>query len=131
MSVADQVVQIFAATNGYLDRITVDKVGEFLNGLLQRAHSESADVLEKIAGGDWSDEIVAALEKVVGEFADDFGFDLDEEGQAIAAGESERVSKRDEPASSNGSPDGAAAEGGNDDDDEPAEREGEEETAAV
>src|SRR6202035_5340419 len=33
MSAEDQVIQIFAATNGYLDRIGVDKVPRFLAGL--------------------------------------------------------------------------------------------------
>src|SRR5213078_2897456 len=33
LPVEDQVVQIYAATNGYLDRITVDRVERFLRGL--------------------------------------------------------------------------------------------------
>ena len=51
MDVEDQVVQVFAATNGYLDRITVDKVAEFLDRLAKGTRSEHADLLEKIAGG--------------------------------------------------------------------------------
>ncbi|HEY6575916.1 MAG TPA: F0F1 ATP synthase subunit alpha, partial [Mycobacterium sp.] len=47
MVVEDQVVQIYAATNGYLDRVLVDKVDEFLEGLSQRFRSERADLLEK------------------------------------------------------------------------------------
>src|SRR3954464_4232220 len=49
----DQVIQIFAATNGYLDRINVDRVPESLSALTQRAHSELGELLKKIAGGDW------------------------------------------------------------------------------
>src|SRR6202030_1484376 len=33
MPVEDQVIQIYAATNGYLDRVLVDKVERFLAGL--------------------------------------------------------------------------------------------------
>src|SRR5687767_10773040 len=47
MSTEDQVVQIFAATNGYLDRIDVEKVDRFLDELTQRMHSEQGDVLGK------------------------------------------------------------------------------------
>jgi F-type H+/Na+-transporting ATPase subunit alpha len=84
MSVEDQVLAIFAATNGFVDRINADKVDEFLEGLIQRAHSEGKDVLEKIGGGDWSDDVQAEARKVVADFADDFGYDLDEEGQPIS-----------------------------------------------
>ncbi|WP_205699185.1 F0F1 ATP synthase subunit alpha [Conexibacter sp. SYSU D00693] len=80
LAVEDQVIQVYAATNGYLDRISVDRVEEFLEGLTQRAHSEGADLLKSIAGGDWSDGTQDAVKKLVGDFADDFGHDLDEEG---------------------------------------------------
>jgi F-type H+/Na+-transporting ATPase subunit alpha len=95
MPAEDQVIQVYAATNGYLDRITVGKVPEFLDQLTKRTRSENSDLLEKIGGGDWSDETVDAVEKAVKEFADDFGYELDEEGQPMEAGESERVKERD------------------------------------
>src|SRR5213595_2973502 len=40
LPVEDQVVQIFAGMSGYLDRITVDRVPEFLTGLTERARAE-------------------------------------------------------------------------------------------
>ncbi len=83
LSIEIQVTQIFAATSGALDRITVERIPEFLDGLTQRARSEDAATLEKIHGGDWSDQTQAALTKIVNGFADDFGYDLDEEGQPI------------------------------------------------
>jgi F-type H+-transporting ATPase subunit alpha len=78
-----QVAQIFAATSGALDRITVERIPEFLDGLTQRVRSEDTATLEKIKSGDWSDDTQAALTKIVTGFADDFGYDLDEEGQPI------------------------------------------------
>ena len=78
-----QVAQIFAATSGALDRITVERIPEFLDGLTQRVRAEDTATLDKIKGGDWSDETQAALTKIVTGFADDFGYDLDEEGQPI------------------------------------------------
>jgi F-type H+-transporting ATPase subunit alpha len=83
MAVEDQVVQIFAATNGFVDRITTDRVPEFLDGLTQRMHSEGSDLLEKIRGGDWSEQTQEAVRNQVSDFADDFGYDLDEEGQPL------------------------------------------------
>jgi F-type H+-transporting ATPase subunit alpha len=86
LSAADQVVQVFAATNGYLDRIQVDRVPEFLEELTARMHAEHQDLLEKIAAGNWEDATRDAVEAAVDEFADDFGYDLDEEGQPLEEG---------------------------------------------
>jgi F-type H+-transporting ATPase subunit alpha len=91
LPVEDQVVQIYAATAGYLDRILSDKVEEFLLGLTQRVRAEDSELLAKIAGGDWSDETQAAVDRVVAAYADDFGHDLDEEGQPIESDDSGRV----------------------------------------
>jgi F-type H+-transporting ATPase subunit alpha len=87
LSVEDQVAQVYAATNGYLDRINVARVPEYLDSLTNRLHAEQADVLAKIAGGDWEDETVQTLDKAIKEFSEDFGYDLDEEGQALDAGD--------------------------------------------
>jgi F-type H+-transporting ATPase subunit alpha len=99
LDVADQVLQVFAATNGFVDRILADKVPDFLDGLTQRFHSEGSDLREKVQGGDWSDETQEQMKKLIGEFADDYGYDLDEEGQPLeegAEGDSERAKSRDQ-----------------------------------
>src|SRR5438874_1237887 len=83
LPVEDQVVQIYAATNGFLDRINVERVTEFLLELTERMHAAHADVRKKIAGGDWSDETQQAVHKAVEAFAADFGYDLDEEGEPL------------------------------------------------
>jgi F-type H+-transporting ATPase subunit alpha len=79
----DQVVQIYAATNGYLDRIDADRVERFLDGLTRRLHAEGGEVRGRIASGDWSEETQQAVEALVKRFAEDFGYDLDEEGQPL------------------------------------------------
>ncbi len=81
-----QVVQIYAATNGYLDRIHVDRVEHFLDGLADAARATHGPLLEKLAGGDWSDDTVGELEEAVKQYAADFGYDLDEEGQPLEEG---------------------------------------------
>jgi F-type H+-transporting ATPase subunit alpha len=122
MPIGDQVVQLYAATHGFLDRITVDKVTQFLDELTAIFHSEHADLLEKLNGGDWSDETIKAVEEAVSKFTDDFGYDLDEEGQPMEEGESDRVSQRDRKDEGDG-------DGG--DDDEESSEDREEETAAA
>ncbi len=81
--VAEQVAIIYAATNGYIDRINEDRVSKFHEQLVGRLRAEDADLLETIAGGDWSDETQERLKQVVEKFADDFGQDLDEEGKPV------------------------------------------------
>jgi F-type H+-transporting ATPase subunit alpha len=83
MPVEEQVVQIYAATNGYLDRITVDKVERFLVELIERVRSSDPELLRQIAGGDWGEQTEARVAAVVEQFAKDFGFDLDEEGHPL------------------------------------------------
>jgi F-type H+-transporting ATPase subunit alpha len=100
LPVGVQVAQVYAATNGFVDRIAVERVTEFLEGLTQRLRAESQDLLDKIAGGDWSDETQAALKDAIATYADDFGYDLDEEGQPLAEGESDRVKTRSDEGSS-------------------------------
>ena len=73
----------FAATNGFVDRILVDRVSAFLDGLTQRVRAEHDELRAKIAAGEWGDEIEAALRDAVAQWADDFGYDLDEEGQPL------------------------------------------------
>jgi F-type H+/Na+-transporting ATPase subunit alpha len=123
LAVADQVLQVFAATNGFIDRIVVDKVPDFLDGLTQRFHSEGSDLYEKVQGGDWSDETQDAMKKLIGEFADDYGYDLDEEGQPLeegAEGDSERTKAREQDEASS---DGDSSDEGSEE--ETSEREAE------
>ncbi|HWW90635.1 MAG TPA: F0F1 ATP synthase subunit alpha [Solirubrobacteraceae bacterium] len=83
LPVEQQTAQIYAATNGFLDRINVDRVPEFLDGMTERLRSQHADVLAKIAAGDWSDETQQQLRDAVDGYAQDFGYDLDEEGEPL------------------------------------------------
>jgi F-type H+-transporting ATPase subunit alpha len=100
MSVEDQVVQIFAATNGYLDRITVDKVNRFLTDLTDHVRGNDPELLGKIAGGDWDESTQNEVDKAVRGFAEDFGYDLDEEGHPLEDGEQDdRPQRRSESAS--------------------------------
>ncbi len=91
MAVEDQVVQLYAATNGYLDRVTVDKVERFLTELTESVRGSEPELLKKIAEGDWSEETVEQVDKAVKQVAEDFGYDLDEEGHPMDEDEAPRA----------------------------------------
>jgi F-type H+/Na+-transporting ATPase subunit alpha len=97
----DQVAVVYAATNGFVDRIQADRVPEFHQGLIERLHAEIGDTLKKIGEGDWSDETQKALDDAVAQYAEDFGYDLDEEGHPLtdeqAIKEGRRSRDEDEP----------------------------------
>ncbi len=104
MPAEDQVIQIYAATNGYLDRITVDKVEKFLAGLTESVRGNEPELLKKIASGDWSDENQSRVEKAVQTYAEDFGFDLDEEGHPLEDGGDELPAAQQPDAPSDSPP---------------------------
>src|ERR687894_181494 len=54
-AIQDQVAAIYSGTGGYLDRIKVDRIGEFHEMMLQRLHSEDSDPMEQIGAGNWDD----------------------------------------------------------------------------
>jgi len=103
LDVEDQVIQVYAATNGFLDRITVDRVGEFLASLTEHMKSGSDDMRKKIADGEWGDEIEEDLKGSIQQFAEDFGYDLDEEGQPLDDEDDKPRERKDKSESSNDS----------------------------
>src|SRR5687767_13001445 len=77
LSVADQVASIYAGTGGWLDRIKVERVSDFLEDLLSRLHSENGDLMKGInESGQLSDEDEETLGKAIAEMVDDFGPDF-------------------------------------------------------
>ncbi len=56
---------------------------EFLQELTERMHAQHDELRTKIAAGDWSEETQKAVHEAVEAFANDFGYDLDQEGQPL------------------------------------------------
>jgi F-type H+/Na+-transporting ATPase subunit alpha len=108
-AIEDQVAAIYSGTGGYLDRIKVERVSQFHETLLQRLHSEKAELMSKIADGEWDDSIESELGDAIAEAIDDFGPDFDAEGNPIEEGESDRIRREQERAGEDRG-DGAAAE---------------------
>jgi F-type H+-transporting ATPase subunit alpha len=95
----DQVAAIYSGTGGYLDRIKVERIKEFHQTMLERLHSQHEDLMNKIAEGNWDDSLEEQLGNAIKEAIDDFGPDLDEEGQPLEEGESDRVREAGESGS--------------------------------
>ncbi|MCQ0986821.1 F0F1 ATP synthase subunit alpha [Jiella marina] len=69
----EQVAVIFAGTQGYLDKLKVEQVGEFEEGLLNAMRTEHKGVLEQIATEKaLSDEIREKLKSAIDSFAKTF-----------------------------------------------------------
>jgi F-type H+-transporting ATPase subunit alpha len=69
MSVAEQVVSIYAGTRGHLDDVPVAKVREFEQGLLDFIRNRSPELLEKITQvGDLTTEIEEAIKGAISGF---------------------------------------------------------------
>ncbi|HZL54662.1 MAG TPA: F0F1 ATP synthase subunit alpha, partial [Solirubrobacteraceae bacterium] len=119
LEVADQVMQVYAATNGFVDRLNVDRVPAFLADLVSAAHARHQELREKIAAGDWSEETQAALKTAVGEVAEDFGYALDEEGQPLDDGGAPPTAAQSAATAANGN--GAAEQPEPADDEQAAE----------
>jgi F-type H+-transporting ATPase subunit alpha len=97
LSVADQVATIYSGTGGYLDRVKVERVAEFLADLRTRLHSEKADLLARIEDtGKLEEADEKELGEAIADFVDDFGPDFDADGSPLEEGESDRVRSEEE-----------------------------------
>ncbi len=73
MPVEEQVVSIFAGTNGYIDSVAVDRVTEYEAAMLSYMRNEHADVLKTIADtGKFEDDTRAKVKSALDTFAKQF-----------------------------------------------------------
>lgn len=69
MSVAEMAISLFAANEGYLDDVEVDKVGSFEAALLSNMRSNHADLMSKINDtGDFNDDIAGEMRSAIESF---------------------------------------------------------------
>jgi len=64
VKVEHQVAIIYVATNGFLDKVAVNKVADFEKDFYAMLDSQNASTLEDIRKGNLTDEAVAVLKKV-------------------------------------------------------------------
>lgn len=73
LSVAEQVVSIYAGTKGYLDSLELKDVRRFEEKLLEHARAENKDLLDELnATGAWNDEIEGKVKALLDGFARTF-----------------------------------------------------------
>ena len=73
MPVEEQVVVVYAGTNGYIDAVPIENVRRFEIGLLEAMRLRNADVLAAIADKkELTPEIVEQLKKAIGDYAANF-----------------------------------------------------------
>ena len=73
MNVIDQVISIFAGSNGFLDDLPLDKVLEFEKQLLQDIHTNHADIFDTLSKEKKiSDDTRAALKDAIKQFKEGF-----------------------------------------------------------
>jgi len=69
MSVAEMAVSLFAANEGYLDDVELDKVVDFesaLQAYMKQSHGELLDKINET--GDWNDEFVQGFKDAIDDF---------------------------------------------------------------
>ncbi len=69
---ADQVMVIFAATNGYLDNISVASIRDFETGFLQLMHGQYADLRNQLIETQNIDAVQDGLKKALSEYVETF-----------------------------------------------------------
>ena len=71
MSVAEMAVSLFAAENGYLDEIPVEKIQAYEHALLQYMHSDHQELLDKVnERGAYDDEVQQGFTAALTAFKD-------------------------------------------------------------
>ena len=68
-SVAEMALSIYAADNGFLKEVEVNKIGDFEAALLSYVKAEHADLLDQVnASGDWNSDIEASYKAALERF---------------------------------------------------------------
>jgi F-type H+-transporting ATPase subunit alpha len=98
----DQVAVIYSGTAGYLDRLKTERVQEFHSMLLSRLHSENEEMMEQIREGGWGDSLENQLAEAIEDAIEDFGPDLDEEGNELDEGGEEEEEEEEGETESSG-----------------------------
>jgi F-type H+-transporting ATPase subunit alpha len=68
-SIAEMGVVLYAANEGYLNDVEVNKVGDFEDALLSYMHAEHGELMSKIVdSGDYNDDIEATFKSAIETF---------------------------------------------------------------
>ncbi|MEV7226693.1 MULTISPECIES: F0F1 ATP synthase subunit alpha [Polymorphospora] len=94
--VEEQVVSVWAGTEGKLDDVAVGDVSRFESEFLEFLRHRYASTLSSIANNEWNDDIVASLDEAINKFKPSFlageGAPINEAPAEPLAGEQDRES---------------------------------------
>ncbi|MGB0955824.1 MAG: F0F1 ATP synthase subunit alpha, partial [Panacagrimonas sp.] len=65
LSVAQMAASLYAVEKGYIDQVDVAKVLSWEEGLHQFLGNEHKDLMDKLEGGDWNDELDSGLKSAM------------------------------------------------------------------
>jgi F-type H+-transporting ATPase subunit alpha len=69
LSVAEMAIVIYAANEGYLEEVPLNKIADFEAALLSYMNSEKADLLKDVnASGAYNDDVLAAFKAAMEDF---------------------------------------------------------------
>lgn len=69
-SIAEMALLVYAADNGYLNDVSVEKIGSYEASLLSYAHAEHGDLMNSIvASGDWNGDLENSFKSLLESFA--------------------------------------------------------------
>jgi F-type H+-transporting ATPase subunit alpha len=72
MDAGDQVISIFAGSNGFMDDLEVSQVVPFRTGLLEYVHATAPEMVGKVKQGKISDDTAAELKKIISAYHEQF-----------------------------------------------------------
>ncbi len=73
LSVAEMALILYAASEGYLDDLPLNRIADFEHGILGFARSNYSDFMSKInQTGDYSDDIVKTLKTIITSFKENY-----------------------------------------------------------
>jgi F-type H+-transporting ATPase subunit alpha len=69
-SIAEMGLLVYAADNGYLNDVSVEKIGDYEAALLSYAHAEHSEMVSSVAAsGDWNSDTEASFKALLDSFA--------------------------------------------------------------
>ena len=69
LSIAEMGIVLYAANEGHLNDVEVNKIGDFEDALLSFVHAECGDLMKSVVdSGDYNDEIEAGFKAAIDKF---------------------------------------------------------------
>ena len=72
VDVRDQVIILYATTNGMLEDVELDKIKEFESGLIEYTQNNYSELRDKIVNEDYTEELQDEIKKAIEEFKKTF-----------------------------------------------------------